>query len=106
MAVDRRAGQALDEIVTGVRLVAEREAHHGVFAHHHLSELRVSYSERKHRLQEGRWESPYDLVYRIAGTPRSWKGDLLTAVWPGGWRAWTILIVARWSPITHLPSDG
>lgn len=32
MAVDRRAGKALDEIVSALRMVAERHAHHVVFA--------------------------------------------------------------------------
>jgi hypothetical protein len=63
------------------------EAHHGIFAFHHLQELGVSEYERKHRLESRRWEAPYDLVYRIAGAPRSWKGDLLAACWAGGTRA-------------------
>lgn len=32
MAVDRRAGKALDEIVSALRMVGERQAHHVVFA--------------------------------------------------------------------------
>ncbi|MEX1006307.1 MAG: hypothetical protein WD271_00500 [Acidimicrobiia bacterium] len=63
------------------------EAHHGIFGHHHLEELGVSFGERKHRLRTGRWESLYDLVYRIAGAPVSWRGDLLAACWAGGTRA-------------------
>jgi hypothetical protein len=63
------------------------EANHGVFAAHHLREFKATERERRHRLDVGRWESPYDLVYRIVGAPRSWKGDLLAACWAGGTRA-------------------
>lgn len=63
------------------------ESHHGVFAHHHLQELKVSAGFRKHRLRTGRWESPYDLVYRMSGAPLSWRGAVLAAVWAGGTRA-------------------
>jgi predicted transcriptional regulator of viral defense system len=68
-----------------IALVAEE--HHGVFAFHHLDELEVSKEERRHRIESQRWESPYELVYRIAGAPRSWKGDVLAACWAGGLRA-------------------
>jgi hypothetical protein len=60
------------------------EANHGVFAAHHLREFKTTERERRHRLEVGRWESPYDRVYRIVGAPRSWRGDLLAACWAGG----------------------
>jgi very-short-patch-repair endonuclease len=63
------------------------EQHHGVFAFHHLDELRVPRGLRDQRLDSGRWIATYDRVYRIAGAPPSWKGDLLAAVWAGGKRA-------------------
>jgi predicted transcriptional regulator of viral defense system/very-short-patch-repair endonuclease len=63
------------------------ESHHGVFAFHHLQQLKVSEDDRCLRLESGRWESPYQLVYRIAGAPRSWKTELLAACWAGGERA-------------------
>ena len=63
------------------------EENHGVFGAHHLRELRVSKSEREWRLRSGRWIEVYDGVYRIAGVPQSWRGDLLAACWAGGTRA-------------------
>ena len=63
------------------------EHHHGVFAFHHLDELHVPRGLRDQRLDSGRWIATYDRVYRIAGAPASWKGDLLGAVWAGGKRA-------------------
>src|ERR1700704_115409 len=63
------------------------EAHHGILSFQLLQELKVSENERRHRLASRRWEAPYELVYRIAGAPRSWKGDLLAACWAGGTRA-------------------
>lgn len=63
------------------------EAHHGVFAAHHLADLGVSAHERKYRLRAGRWVLVYDGVYRFAGTPLSWHGRVLAACWTGGLRA-------------------
>ena len=60
---------------------------HGVFGAHHLRELRVSKSEREWRLFSGRWVEVYEGVYRIAGVPQTWRGDLLAACWAGGLRA-------------------
>ena len=61
--------------------------HHGVFAilcfdvdppeHHH----------RQRRLNSGRWVELYPGVYRIAGAPVTWSGDLLAACWAGGPKA-------------------
>jgi len=70
---------------TLVAAVAQR--HHGAFALHHLEGFGVTADIRKHRLAQGRWVSPYDGVFRIAGTPPSWKGDLIAATWAGGDRA-------------------
>src|SRR3954453_20681153 len=60
------------------------EENHGVFAARHLRELRVSKSEREWRLRSGRWVEVYEGVYRIAGVPQTWQGDLLAACWAGG----------------------
>jgi hypothetical protein len=72
----------IDHLVAGVA-----EQHHGVFALHHLDQLGITQKARLHRVQHGRWVSPYDGVYRIAGVPRTWKGDLAAATWAGGDRA-------------------
>ena len=60
---------------------------HGVFATHHLVELGFSDAARRARISTGRWEVPYDGVYRIAGAPRTWQSAVLTACWAGGTRA-------------------
>jgi hypothetical protein len=75
------------DAATEVAIARVAEEHHGVFAFHHLDELKVSKEERRHRLESQRWEAPYELVYRIKGAPRSWRGDLLAACWAGGTRA-------------------
>src|SRR3954462_1581213 len=75
------------DAATELAIAKVAEEHHGVFAIHHLDELEVSKEERRHRIELQRWQSPYDVVYRIAGAPRSWKGDVLAACWAGGIRA-------------------
>jgi hypothetical protein len=77
----------MDEATIDSAIAAIAEANHGIFADHHLRELDVSAGIRKHRLQTGRWEAPYDLVYRISGAPVSWRGNVLAACWAGGTRA-------------------
>ena len=56
---------------------------HGVFATHHLVELGFSHAARRVRISTGRWEVPYDGVYRIAGAPRTWQTRSLAACWAG-----------------------
>jgi very-short-patch-repair endonuclease len=63
------------------------ETHHGVFGAHHLRELDVSRHVRTGRLASGRWEKVHERVYRIVGTPLTWRGVLLAACWAGGTRA-------------------
>ena len=70
------------------RLVAAvAETHHGIFAAHHLRDLAVTRRERGWRLSEGRWTELHQGVYRVAGTPATWRADLLAACWAGGTRA-------------------
>jgi len=68
-------------------VAAVAEAHHGIFAAHHLRDLAVTRDERAWRLGEGRWIELHLGVYRIAGAPGSWRGALLAACWAGGTRA-------------------
>jgi very-short-patch-repair endonuclease len=63
------------------------ERHHGVFAVQHLRDLDVAAHERKYRLASGRWASLHERVYRIVGTPLTWRGQVLGACWAGGDRA-------------------
>src|SRR4051794_17806564 len=72
----------IDALVTDIA-----EAHHGVFGAHHLRDLGVSRHVRTRRLASGRWELVHERVYRIVGTPLSWRGQLLAACWAGGTRA-------------------
>jgi very-short-patch-repair endonuclease len=60
------------------------EQQHGYFTQAQLDAIGVSPADRRWRLEAGRWERQYDVVYRIAGTPHTWKGDLLAGCWAGG----------------------
>ena len=59
-------------------------ANYGVFAAPHLEALGFSDTARYVRLSTGRWELLHDNVYRIAGAPSSWRGELLAACWAAG----------------------
>ncbi len=61
--------------------------HHGVFGAAHLRALGVAEHERRYRLLIGRWSAVHERVYRIAGAPRTWRGDVMAACWAGGTRA-------------------
>jgi hypothetical protein len=74
-----------DRIDMLVSEVAERN--HGVFAVHHLRALAVSSHERKYRIRVGRWIAVHERVYRMAGTPLTWRGGVIAACWAGGTRA-------------------
>jgi hypothetical protein len=63
------------------------ETHYGHFASTHLKDIGVTRGERDQRLDSGRWVLVHDGVYRLAGAPPSWRGDLLAACWAGGQRA-------------------
>lgn len=69
------------------RLAHIAEAHHGCFNFEHLDLLVFSEHEREHRLRSGRWVELHDRAYRLAGTPSTWRGELLAACWAGGTRA-------------------
>ncbi len=60
---------------------------HGAFRTAQVHELKFTNKERRSRLATGRWVAPYFGVYRIAGVPVTWKGELLAACWAGGVRA-------------------
>jgi len=68
-------------------IAAIAASHHGVFAGHHLDELRVTREFRRIRVQSGRWDALHESVFRIAGAPESWRGSLQAACWAGGERS-------------------
>jgi hypothetical protein len=57
------------------------EAQHGIFSLRQLDEVGFTRAQRDARLRAGRWGSPYERVYRIAGAPLSWRGHLLGSCW-------------------------
>jgi hypothetical protein len=65
-----------------VRTITARQ--HGMFELGQLAGLGVTRSTREYRLKAGTWLSMYDGVYRLAGVPPSWEGDVLAACWAGG----------------------
>ena len=68
-------------------LAAHAAVQHGLVRLDQIDALKVNEEQRRWRLQTGRWEIRFDGVYRIAGSPVTWKGELLAACWAGGVRA-------------------
>ncbi len=62
------------------RLAAKQ---HSAFTRRHAEELGFTRHERAARVAQGRWEEPFEGVYRIAGAPRTWRSDLSCAVLAG-----------------------
>jgi very-short-patch-repair endonuclease len=75
------------DITIDAAIASIAQEHQGIFAAHHLAELRISKDERAWRLAVGRWIQVHEGVYRVAGAPTSWRGDVLAACWAGGTRA-------------------
>lgn len=61
--------------------------HHGIFHGGILDELGITHADRKYRTDTGRWLALHQGAYQIAGTPVTWRGELLAACWAGGTRA-------------------
>jgi very-short-patch-repair endonuclease len=68
-------------------LATRAEQTHGVFRVEHASVVGLSRNQIEWRIASGRWIEARYGVYRIAGVPRSWHGDLIAATWAGGVRA-------------------
>jgi predicted transcriptional regulator of viral defense system len=67
------------------RAVAARAtAQHGLVAARDVVALGGSPAAVRHRLATGRWRAAGPGVYRIAGTPVTWRSHLLAAVLAGG----------------------
>jgi hypothetical protein len=58
------------------------EKQHGVFAHYQLGAL--SHHVIDHQVRTGAWQRLYEGVYRMAGTPRTWRQALMAAVLAAG----------------------
>lgn len=76
--MSRALDQALAEIAA---------RHHGVFTIWHARMVGMTEAQIEHRIASGQWVAVHPGVYRIAGMPSAWKGDLLAACWAGGFRA-------------------
>ena len=68
-------------------LAAFAHHNHGVFTSKHARAIGLSPRQVKTRIETGQWIALHDFVYRIAGAPPTWKGELLAACWAGGFRA-------------------
>jgi hypothetical protein len=68
-------------------LAAHAAEHYGVFRGHHALMAGLSNRQIRQRIDTDRWRRLYRDVYRIAGAPATWEGDLLAATWAGGFRA-------------------
>jgi very-short-patch-repair endonuclease len=68
-------------------LAAQAERTHGVFRLEHAAALGLTRHQIARRIATGRWTEAHYGVYRIAGVPPTWQGDLLAACWAGGIRA-------------------
>ncbi len=58
--------------------------HHGIITRGKAAELRLSADIIRQRLESGRWLPIYTSVYRVAGAPPTWSGDVLAASWAAG----------------------
>jgi hypothetical protein len=63
------------------------ESHHGLVGLEFLATLESWRNEVEWRLRSGRWSHRYDGVYRVAGAPPTWRGDVLAACMAAGPRA-------------------
>lgn len=64
-------------------LAKQAEGQHGVIAHWQLATPNTEALVR-HRVDAGRWEHVARGVYRLAGTPRTWRQRLVAAVYAAG----------------------
>ena len=64
-------------------LAAKAETRHGVFAHWQIGKA-DPHALVQRRFEAGRWERMARGVYRLAGTPRTWRQDLIGAVFAAG----------------------
>lgn len=70
-----------------IALARHAANHHGVFRGVHAAMAGLSPKQIVDRVSDGRWVAVHRDVYRMAGAPGTWRGDLLAATWAGGFRA-------------------
>ena len=56
---------------------------HAVFTRRDTDALGFTRRQRELRAERGHWLEPFEGVYRIAGAPRTWRAELLCAVFAG-----------------------
>jgi very-short-patch-repair endonuclease len=56
-------------------------AQHSLFTEADATRVGFTRDQRAKRTRSGRWELVHPGVYRMAGTPASWRSDLLAACW-------------------------
>src|ERR1700748_2755513 len=64
------------------------EQQHGVFTSEQADACGFTRDQRDKRVRAGRWSLLHPGVYRIAGVPPSWHGQLLADCWSGRGLAW------------------
>src|SRR4051794_30767868 len=70
-----------DDLDEHLARVAERRP--GAFTRATADDVGFTQRQRQHRLECGRWEQPFEGVYRIAGAPKTWRSQLYCAVLAG-----------------------
>lgn len=63
------------------RIASVAESQYGVFTLVQTGDVGFSRAQRDARIRAGRWGMAFPGVYRMAGAPRSWRGELLAACW-------------------------
>jgi very-short-patch-repair endonuclease len=67
------------------RAIAELASHqHGIFTAVQAEEIGFDRDQRAYRVRIGRWALLYSRVYRVAGSPASWRGALLASTMATG----------------------
>ena len=56
---------------------------HAVFTRRDTDEIGFTRRQREGRVERGLWVEPFEGVFRIAGAPRTWRAELLCAVFAG-----------------------
>lgn len=70
-----------------VKLALHAKQHHGLFRTRHAHMAGLTRGQIRHRIVAGRWEQIHRDVFRLAGVPPTWHGEILAACWAGGFRA-------------------
>jgi hypothetical protein len=63
------------------RIAHVAQSQYGVFSLAQTADVGFNRAQRDARIRTGRWETAYPGVYRMAGAPASWHGELLAACW-------------------------